>query len=216
MDRGAWRAIVPVITRVVHDLVTKPPPPQFPKTSFFLLTPSFARAFSSYLKCSCLSHLLKTWGLKLQPPRELSPTHILPNTAGPPLCFWFYESCTEFSSFFFFLHWILIIDFPSSSLTVQFSSVAQSCLTLCDTMDYSMADLPFHQQLKKFTQTHVHWVGDAIQLSHPLLSPSPPAFNHSQNQGFFQWVSSLHQGPKVLQFQLQHQSSQWILRTDLL
>ena len=118
--------------------------------------------------------------------------------------------------FFFFLHWILIIDFPSSSLTVQFSSVAQSCPTLCDTMDYSMADLPFHQQLQEFTQTHVHWVGDAIQLSHPLLSPSPPAFNHSQNQGFFQWVSSLHQGPKVLQFQLQHQSSQWILRTDLL
>ena len=65
-------------------------------------------------------------------------------------------------------------------------------------------------------QTHVHQVGDAIQPSYPLLSPSPPAFSLSQHQGHFQWVSSLHQVAKVLEFQLQHQSFQWIFRTDLL
>ena len=62
---------------------------------------------------------------------------------------------------------------------VQFRSVTQSCLALCDPMDYSTPGLPVHHQLPEFTQTHVHWVGDAIQLSHPLLSPSPPAFNLS-------------------------------------
>ena len=66
------------------------------------------------------------------------------------------------------------------------------------------------------TQTHVHWVSDAIQQSHPLLSPSPPALNPSQHQGLFQWVSALHQAAKVLEFQLQHQSSQSTPRTDLL
>ena len=64
--------------------------------------------------------------------------------------------------------------------------------------------------------THVHWVGDAIQPSHPLSSPSPPAFNLSQRQGLFQWISSSHQVAKVLQFQLQHQSFQWIFRIDFL
>ena len=68
----------------------------------------------------------------------------------------------------------------------------------------------------EFTQIHVHWVGDAIQPSHPLSSPSPPAFNLSQHQGLFKWVSSLHQVAKVLKFQLQHQSLQWIFRTDFL
>ena len=166
---------------------------------------------------------------------------------------------------------------------IQFSLVVQSCLTLCDPMDCSMPGLPIHHQLPEFTQTHVHRVGDAIQPSHPLLSPSrsarnlsqhqvlfqcqypgydqyqfsrsivscslwphglqhtrlpcplparrscsnsypivsdaiqpsrpllspsPPAFNFSQHQGLFQWVSSLHQVAKVLEFQLQHQSSQ--------
>ena len=100
--------------------------------------------------------------------------------------------------------------------SVQFSSVSQSCPTLCDPMDWSMPGLPVHRQLPEFTQTHVHWVGDAIQPSHPLLSPSPPAFNLSQHQGLFQWVSSSHQGAKVLKFQLQHQSFQWIIKTDFL
>ena len=77
-------------------------------------------------------------------------------------------------------------------------------------MNCSMPGLPVHHQLLEFTQTHVHWVGDAIQLSHPLSSPSPPALNLSQHQGLFQWVSSAHQVAKVLEFQLQHQSFQWI------
>ena len=81
-------------------------------------------------------------------------------------------------------------------------------------MDYSMPGLPVHHQLPKFTQTHVHWVSDGIQPSHPLLSPSPPALNLSQHQGLFKWVSSSHQVAKVLKFQLQHQSFQWIFRTD--
>ena len=102
------------------------------------------------------------------------------------------------------------------SHSVQFSSVAQSCLTLCDPMNCSMPGLPVYHQLPESTQTHVCWVSDAFQPSHPLLSPSPPALNPSQHQGLFQWVSSLHQVAKVLEFQLQHQSFHWIFRTDLL
>ena len=78
-------------------------------------------------------------------------------------------------------------------------------------MNHSMPGVPVYHQLPESTQTHVHWVGDAIQPSHPLSSPSP-AFNLSQHQGLFQWVSSLHQAAKVLEFQLQHQSFQWIFR----
>ena len=103
-----------------------------------------------------------------------------------------------------------------SSSSVQFSSVTQSCPTLCDPMDYSPPGLPVHHQLLEFTQTHVHWVGDAIQPSHPLSSPSPSASNHSQPQGLFKSVSSSHRVGKVLDFQLQHQSFQWIFRTDFL
>ena len=104
----------------------------------------------------------------------------------------------------------------SNELNPQFSSVTQLCLTLCDPMDYSTPGLPGHHQLPEFTQTHVHWVGDAIQPSHPLSSPFPPAFNLSQDQGLFKWVSSSHQVAKVLEFQFQHQSFQWIFRTDFL
>ena len=98
----------------------------------------------------------------------------------------------------------------------SFSSVAQSCLTLCDPMDCSRPGLPVHHQLPEFTQIHVHWVGDAIQPSHPLSSPSSPSLNLSQHQGLFQWVNSSHQVAKGLEFQLQHQSFQWISRTDFL
>ena len=101
----------------------------------------------------------------------------------------------------------------SRYFSVQFSSVTQSCPTLCNPVDCSPPGLPVHHQLRKFTQTHVHWVGDAIQPSHPLWSPSP-AFSFSQHQGLFQWVSSSHQVSKVLEFQLQYQSFQWIFRTD--
>ena len=88
----------------------------------------------------------------------------------------------------------------------QFSSVAQSCLTLCSPMDCSTPGFPVHHQLPEFTQTHVHGVGDAIQPSQPLSSPSPPTFNLSQHQGLFKCVSSLDQLAQVLEFQLQHQS----------
>ena len=90
---------------------------------------------------------------------------------------------------------------------IQFSSVAQSCLTLCDPIDCSRPGLHIHHQLREFTQTHVHWVRDAIQPSHLLSFPSPPAFNLSQHQGLFQWVSSSHQVAKGLELQLQHRPS---------
>ena len=96
------------------------------------------------------------------------------------------------------------------------SSVAQLCPTLCDPMNHRTSGFLVHHQLPEFTQTHIHWVGDAIQPSNLMLSPSPPAFNLSQHQGLFKWVSSLHQVAKVLEFQLQHQSFQWTPRTDLL
>ena len=102
--------------------------------------------------------------------------------------------------------------------SVHFSSVPQLCPTLCNLMDCSTPGLPVHHQLPDFTQTHSHWVSDAIQLSHPLSSPSPPTFNLSQHQGLFKWVSSsfeLHLA-KALDFQLQHQSFQWIFRTDFI
>ena len=85
------------------------------------------------------------------------------------------------------------------------SSVAQLCPNLYDPMNRSMPGFPVHHQLPELTQTHVHWVSDVIQPSFPLSSPSP-AFNLSQHQGLFQWVSSSHQVDKVLEFQLQHQS----------
>ena len=83
-------------------------------------------------------------------------------------------------------------------------------------MNRSTPGLPVHHQLLESTQTHVHWVGDAIQSSHLLSSPSPPALNLSQHQGLLKWVSSSHQVAKILEFQLQHQSFQWTPRTDLL
>ena len=100
-------------------------------------------------------------------------------------------------------------------IVVKFSSVVQSCLTLCEPMNCRMPGLPVHHQLPEFTQTHVHWVGDSIQPSHPLSSPSPPALNLSQHWGLFKWVSSSLQVAKVLEFQLQHQSFQ-TLWTDIL
>ena len=120
-----------------------------------------------------------------------------------------------------------ILDFPSLTTliklypfplisSVQFSSFAQPCPTLCNPINRSTPGLPVHYQLPEFTQTHVHRVSDAIQPSHPLLSPSPLAPNTSQHQGLFQWVNSSHEVAKVLEFQLQHQSFQWTPRTGLL
>ena len=114
------------------------------------------------------------------------------------------------------MKWYLLWDF--SAFANQFSSVIQLCPTLCDPIDCSTTGLPDpdHHQFPEFTQTHVHWVSDAIQPPHPLSSPSPPAFNLSQHQGLFKWVSSSHQVAQVLEFQLQHQSFQWIFRTNFL
>ena len=105
---------------------------------------------------------------------------------------------------------------PSFFSSVQFSSVAQSCPTFWDPMNCSAPGLPVHHQLPEFTQTHIHWVSDAIQPSHPLPSPSPPAPNPSQHQSLFQWVNSSHEVAKVLEFQLQHHSFQRNPRADLL
>ena len=101
-------------------------------------------------------------------------------------------------------------------LSVQFSSVTESCPTLCDPMNRSKPGLPVHQQLPEFTQIHVHRVCDAIQPFHPRSSPSPPAPNPSQHQSLFQWVNSSHEVAKVLEFQLQHHSLQRNPTADLL
>ena len=133
------------------------------------------------------------------------------------------RSCTYsllFVSFPDFLWINLIISWhsiwPLWPTDFQFSSGAQSCLTLCDPMNRSTPGLPVHHQLPEFTEIHVHRVSDAIQPSHPLSSPSPPAPNPSQHQVLFQWVNSSHEVAKVLEFQLQHQSFQWTPKTDLL
>ena len=116
----------------------------------------------------------------------------------------------------FLISWSLHLLIFLSTMVFQFSSVTQSCPTLCNPINRSTPGLPVHHQLPEFTQPHVHRVGDAIQPSHPLSSPSPPAPNPSQHQGLFQWVNSSHEVAKVLEFQLQHLCFQWTPRTDLL
>ena len=113
-------------------------------------------------------------------------------------------------------HTVITSLFSMSASPAQFSSVTQLCPTLYDPMDCSTPGFLVRYQLLEPAQTHVHWVGDVIQPSHPLSSPSPPAFNLSQHQGLSQWVSFSHQVAKVLELQLQHQSFQWIFRTDFL
>ena len=130
------------------------------------------------------------------------------------------------SSHLLLCHSLLLLPsiFPSirvfsNELALFISSVqlvAQLHQTLCDPMNCSTPGLPVHHQLPEFTQTQVHQVIDAIQPSHPLSSPSPPAPNLSQHQSLFQWVNSSHEVAKVLEFQLQHQSFQWTPRTDFL
>ena len=96
------------------------------------------------------------------------------------------------------------------------SSVAQSCPTLCGPMHCSTPGFLVHHYLPELAQTCVHWVGDVIQPSCPLSSPSPPTFNLSQHQGLFKRAGSSPQVAQVLEFQLQHQSFQWIFRVDFL
>ena len=118
------------------------------------------------------------------------------------------QSTNSFTSFQFLMNrkmllWMFIISyFFVCANSVQFSSVTQSCPTPCDPMNRSMPGLAVHHQLPEFTQTHVHRVNDAIQPSHPLSSPSPPAPNPSQRQSLFQWVNTSHEVAKVLEFQL--------------
>ena len=130
------------------------------------------------------------------------------------IVFWFFVFC------FFFL--LFLLSRLSLSVAVSFlclilsiSSDAQSCLTCYEPMDCSSPGFPVHQQHPKLAQTHVHWVGKAVKPSYALLSPFPPAFNLSQHHCLFQWASSLHQEAKVLEFQHQYQSFQWIFSTDL-
>ena len=104
---------------------------------------------------------------------------------------------------FLYLMYFVCFKCEGKSGLSSVSSVAQSCLSLWDPKDCSMPGFPVHHQLLKLAQTHVHQVGDAIQPSYPLSSPSPPASNLSQHQELFQWVSSSHQVAKVLEFQLQ-------------
>ena len=118
---------------------------------------------------------------------------------------WIHAFC-----FFWFKHWWGIFGEKIMSCTTQ------SCPTLCKPMDCSTLGYPVFHQLPELAQTLIYWVDAAIQPSHPLLSPSPPAFSLSYHQGLFQWVSSSHQVAKVLEFQLQHQSFQWIFRNDFL
>ena len=124
--------------------------------------------------------------------------YLVANLINSNLCITLFEPCPDFRSMF------------------QFSSVAQSCPTICDPMNHSTPGLPVHHQLPEVTQTHVHRVSDAIQPSHPLLSPSLPASNPSQHQDLFQCVNSSHEVAKLLEFPLQHQSFQWTPRADLL
>ena len=164
---------------------------------------SFPKPFSSL--CPSLSERLLQW----------SHFHI-PGWNGrdkDSLSVWETYGFLYLEFFFPFTHPSFLLP---KSYSVQFSSAAQSCPTLCNPMNRSTPGLPVHHQLPEFTQTHVHWVGDAIQPSHPLSSPSPPALNLSQHQGLFKWVSSSHQVAKVLEFQLQHQSFQWAPRSDRL
>ena len=116
---------------------------------------------------------------------------------------WVFFECPHLFSSYHWMQWNLF-----------FSSVSQSCPTLCDPINCSTPGLPVHHQLPESIQTHVHWVGDAIQPDHPLSSPSSPALNLSQHQGLFKWVSALHQVAKVLEFHLEHHSFQWTPRTD--
>ena len=118
-------------------------------------------------------------------------------------------SLSHIKCFFFFKPGAVDYTTKQFSLnSVQFSSVTQPCPALCDPMDCSIAGFSVHHQFLELAQTHVCQVGDAFQPSHPLLSPSPSAFNLSQHQGLFKSVSSLHQVSKVLVLRLQHQSFQ--------
>ena len=184
----------------------------FNSTGFVLKFPF--HVLSSFLTASILICSINptVWNQSSIPSAIFSPLHMISETQHrvPPQPY-----VASFLSSYPALAWGSGLPcHPAAPHHLQFSSVTQSCPTLCYPVDGSIPGLLVHHQLPEFTHTHVHWAGDAIQLSHPLLSPSPPAFNLSQHQGLFKWVSSSHQVAKVLEFQLQHQSFQWIFRID--
>ena len=152
----------------------------------------------------------------IQPPSLVSPIlsgrFFTTNATGEAQMLWHTDSSLPASSVHGILQarileWVAISFYRDFKIllkntSVQFSSVAQSCPTLCDPMNCSTPGLPVRHQLPEFTQTHIHRVSDAIQPSHPLSSPSPPASNPSQHQSLFLWVNSSHEVAKVLEFQL--------------
>ena len=117
---------------------------------------------------------------------------------------WWHGVTTVIQNYMFIMHINSHMNIISKEIMNNrvFSSVTQSCLTLCDPKNHSTLGLPVHHQLPESTQTHVHWVTGAIQPFRPLSSPSPPALNPSQHQSLFQWVNSSHEVAKVLEFQL--------------
>ena len=175
---------------------------------FFFLMCIFTYLAVLGLTCSMWTHV-ETYMI-LVPPPEIEPRPCALGVQSLSHCITMKVPTPHL--LFPFIYWWICGLF----LCLQFSSVAQSCLTLCDPMNCSMPGLPVHHQLTESTQTHVHRVGDTIQPSHSLSSSSSPALNLCQHQGLFKWVSSSHQVAKGLEFQLQHQSFQWTPRTDLL
>ena len=163
----------------------------------------FASMFISDIQPPSLFRDMKAGRARKPSPCSPTPCMVLPSHGlaadlqvwCPSLSYYRTWSCFRFLLFSFLYIYIYIN-------TYQFSSVTQSCPTLCDPMNRSTPGLPVHHQLLEFTQTHVHRVDDAIQPSHPLSSPFPPAPNPSQHQSLFQWVNSSHEVAKVLEFQL--------------
>ena len=154
----------------------------------------------------------------LQPTRLLCPWYSPGKRTGVGCHFLLQENFLTQRPNSCLLHWqvdSLLLSHQKSPYENICCSLAQSRPTLCNPIDCSTTDFPVLHYLPEFAQTHAHWVSDAIQPSHPLSTPSPPAFNLSQHQALFQWVNSLHQAAKVLELQLQHQSFQ-LFRTDFL
>ena len=174
------------------------------------LLPSFLMYLFAWLMPRMLQYPVP---IRLWIPHAAHPYPDPPSTTGA-LYFMFGDEFTEMPSPPCSRPWLDSLG--KSSYEVQFSSVTQSCLTLFNPMDCSMPGFSVHHQLLECAQTPVHQDGEAIQPSHPLLSPSPSAFNLSQHQGLFQRVSSSHQVTKVLELHLQYQSFQWIFQTDFL
>ena len=173
---------------------------------------SSAHCLIAYFVFPILSYMKRFYILEINPLSVISFAIIFSHSEGCLLILLIVSFAVQKLSSLIRFHLFNFI----SIIVVQFSSVPQSCLTICNPVNHSMPGLPVYHQLPESTQTHVHWVSDAIQPSHPLSSPSPPALNLSQHQGLFKWVSPLHQVAKVLEFQLHHQSLQWTPRADLL